>query len=143
MSKKGGRRVCWKEKGERRRSKGKIVKARNTAQAERAVRTKNANGEGEVYRDTGVRMKLWRRPSRDNEAAHECRNEWVLFTIANSGPSDLAGLHPLAPANTRCVATTANNYEHGRRAVGDLERERERGREKRAPSSRSPVYPDF
>jgi len=37
---------------------------------------------------------VWKRPLRDNEAAHECRNEWVLFTIANSGPSGLAGLHP-------------------------------------------------
>ena len=26
------------------------------------------------------------RLSRDNEAAHECRHEWVLSTIANSGP---------------------------------------------------------
>jgi len=41
----------------------------------------------------GRRMKLEETLSRDNEAAHECRNEWVLFTIANSGSSGLPDLH--------------------------------------------------
>lgn len=83
----------------------------------------------------GGRLKLEERLSRDNEAAHECRNEWVLFTIANSGPSGLAGQHPsrrLIHVASQPTRTTTNA------AGGESEISRE------TPPSRPPVvYPDF
>ena len=57
------------------------------AQAEQVVRMRR---EENVVRCMWKRkMKLEETLSRDNETAHECRNEWVLFTIANSDPSGL------------------------------------------------------
>lgn len=91
--------------------------ARGKADCERAGRNEDEKGLG------GERCRVWKRGrmkleetlSRDNEAAHECRNEWVLFTIANSGPSGLPRPASRAPANTRRVATTITCVRSPRR----------------------------
>ena len=50
-----------------------------------ALQRDRVRGKGE--RGTGRARNLL----KDNEAAHEYRHEWVLFTIANSGSSGLPG----------------------------------------------------
>lgn len=54
--------------------------------------------------------------SRDNEAAHECRNEWLLaLHYCQLRPFRPCRPASLAPANTCYVATAANNYVSVRR----------------------------
>lgn len=53
---------------------------------------------------------------RDNEAAHECRHEWLLFTIANSGSSGLPGCTTYG--NTDSAALQRLPTTRGRKSRG-------------------------
>lgn len=74
---------------EQRREERRIVKA----QAEQVARMRRDQEENIVRCVWKGKMKLEETLSRDNETAHECRNEWMLFSIANSDPSGLPDLH--------------------------------------------------
>lgn len=81
-----------KEKGTARVCKRGGEEGRWVLKAEQAGEDEKGLG-GEGCRVWEERMKLEETLERDNEAAHECRNEWALFTIANSDPSGLPDLH--------------------------------------------------